>query len=120
VAVGGGELKVAASHFGTGASLRVQILARDVIVATRPPGYLSVRNVLEGRIAAITPDSDDADLITIDIGGATILARITKAATRELRLAAGMNAWVLVKAVSLRGLPAGAGAPAGSQERSGQ
>jgi len=37
------------------------------------------------------------------VGGTTILARVTKAATRELRLALGQNCWALVKAVSLRG-----------------
>jgi len=41
--------------------------------------------------------------VSIDIGGARIMARITKAATRELGLAPGLAAWALVKSVSLRG-----------------
>jgi hypothetical protein len=32
-----------------------------------------------------------------------IMARVTKAATRELALEPGLPAWALVKAVSLRG-----------------
>jgi molybdopterin-binding protein len=45
-----------------------------------------------------------SDLVSIDIGaGASILARVTRAATRELELAPGASVWALVKAVSLRG-----------------
>ena len=51
----------------------------------------------------VVEDSAEADLVTIDIGGATLMARITSAATRELTLAVGMPVWALVKAVSLRG-----------------
>jgi molybdate transport system ATP-binding protein len=79
-------------------------------VSTRMPQYLSVRNSLQGIITAIDDDGTGkgsdigSDLISIDVGaGASILARVTRAATRELRLAVGAPAWALVKAVSLRG-----------------
>ena len=103
VAVGAGVLKVRADAHAVGAKLRVQILARDVIVATREPQDLSVRNMLRGTITAIARDAGDADLISIDVGGATILARVTRAATHDLALAPGIAAWALVKAVSMRG-----------------
>jgi molybdate transport system ATP-binding protein len=109
VRVGGGELRVEAARLAVGTRLRVQLLARDVIVATRLPQYLSVRNSLQGIVTAVDEDGvDDAgggsDLVSIDIGaGAAILARVTRAATRELALAKGVPAWALVKAVSLRG-----------------
>jgi molybdate transport system ATP-binding protein len=103
VSVGGGELRVRAEGHRPGDSLRVQILARDVIVATHPPAHLSVRNCLAGVVVAITHDTGDADLVTIDIGGATLVARITGAATQELALTVGMRVWALVKAVSMRG-----------------
>jgi molybdate transport system ATP-binding protein len=79
------------------------LLARDLIVATQEPQYLSVRNILTGVITMVTSDDTDSDLIAIDIGGTLIMARVTKAATRELALAPGLTAWALVKAVSLRG-----------------
>jgi len=69
-----------------------------------------VRNSLPGVVTAIDDDGNGkagrvgSDLISIDIGaGASILARVTGAATRELELAVGTSAWALVKAVSLRG-----------------
>jgi molybdate transport system ATP-binding protein len=101
VQVGHGELKVHFGRLATGAKLRVQLLARDLIVATRAPQHLSVRNNLSGRVTAVIGDEDDADLIAIDVGGTIIMARVTKAATRELGLAAGLQVWALVKTVSL-------------------
>jgi molybdate transport system ATP-binding protein len=106
VQVGHGELKV---HFGkpaaVGAKMRVQLLARDLIVATQPPQHLSVRNSLAGRITAVVSDEHDSDLIAIDVGGTLVMARVTKAATRELGLAAGLAVWALVKTASLRPHP---------------
>jgi molybdate transport system ATP-binding protein len=102
VKVGRGELKVRAANAVVGAKLRVQLLARDLIVATQFPQKLSVRNILAGVITAITGDDADSDLVAIDIGAETIMARVTKAATRELALEPGLPVWALVKAVSLR------------------
>ena len=102
VQVGHGELKVRAAKVAVGAKLRVQLLARDLIVATGAPQNLSVRNILPGVITAVTGDDADSDLVAIDIGGTVIMARVTKAATRELALEPGLPAWALVKAVSLR------------------
>jgi molybdate transport system ATP-binding protein len=103
VRVGDGELNVQAENLRAGTALRVQLLARDIIVSTRAPEYLSVRNNIAGVVAGIHGDDADSDLVIIDIGGAQILARITKAATRALSLRPGMKAWALVKSVSLRG-----------------
>lgn len=103
VRVGGGELQVQSPDLAPGTRLRVQLLARDIIVSTRPPENLSVRNSLPGVVTQIQDDDANSDLVTIDIGGVLIMARITKAATDELRLVPGMRTWALVKSVSLRG-----------------
>jgi molybdate transport system ATP-binding protein len=102
VQVGQGELKVQYGELAPGTRLRVQLLARDLIVATEPPRQISVRNSLSGVITSVANDVDDSDLIGIDIGGILIMARVTKAATRELGLAAGKRVWALVKTASLR------------------
>ena len=102
VQVGQGELKVPPLHVAAGATLRVQLLARDLIVATQPPQYLSVRNMLAGVITSVTGDDAESDLVAIDIGGPKIMARVTRAAVSELSLAPGLPVWALVKAVSLR------------------
>ncbi len=106
VRMGDGEIRVEAAPLAAGTRLRVQLLARDVIVSTRAPQYLSVRNSLQGVVTSIEDDGEGSgsDLVAIDIGaGASILARVTRAATRELELAKAMPVWALIKAVSLRG-----------------
>jgi len=103
VGIGRGELKLESQGAAAGTKLRIQLLARDLIVATSAPRDLSVRNVLEGTVHTVAEDSGGSDLVTIDVGGALIMARITHAATRELGLAPGRRTWVLVKSVALRG-----------------
>lgn len=103
IRVGEGTLNVNLRDARPGASVRVQLLARDVILATYPPEGLSVRNILEGKIARIASDDADTDMVHVDIGGALVLARVTRAALQALALRVGMQIWVLVKAVSIRG-----------------
>jgi molybdate transport system ATP-binding protein len=87
-----------------GQRIQIQVLARDVIVAVEPPRALSVRNVVPARIVSITPDVGRAVLVELEVGRtSTLLARITARASQELSLASDMQAWVLIKAVSLRG-----------------
>ncbi len=54
-------------------------------------------------ITSIADDEDDARLITVDVGGASVLSRVTRRAVEALTLQNGSNVWVLVKAVSTRG-----------------
>jgi molybdate transport system ATP-binding protein len=105
VQVGAGELMVQAAEPVIGAKMRVQLLARDLIVATQLPQYLSIRNSLAGMVTSIADDDANADLIGIDIGGTEIMARVTKAATRDLSIVPGLRVWALVKTASLRARP---------------
>ncbi|HEX6636731.1 MAG TPA: molybdenum ABC transporter ATP-binding protein [Steroidobacteraceae bacterium] len=87
-----------------GQRVQVQVLARDVIIATEAPRGLSVRNVVPARVLAVTADSGRAVLVELDIGrGTTLLARITERASQELALGPDKQVWALIKAVSLRG-----------------
>ena len=51
VRVAGGELKVRTLEVAPGTALRVQLLARDLIVSTQMPQHLSVRNNLKGVVS---------------------------------------------------------------------
>jgi molybdate transport system ATP-binding protein len=111
IRLGAGELCVVSGE-AAGRRLRVQLLARDLIIALHDPAGLSVRNSLPATIAQILPDDAHTDLVRLDIGGPRVVARITRAATRELALREGLAVRVLVKSVSLSGQPlpaAGAG-----------
>jgi molybdate transport system ATP-binding protein len=101
--LGAGSLYVSLHNVPVGARVRVQLLARDIILATEKPQGLSVRNELPGVIAELTPEDPEALLVKVDIGGPIVLARITREAAQALSLQPGSRVWVLVKAVSTRG-----------------
>jgi molybdate transport system ATP-binding protein len=94
------SVRVTANGMTVGQSVRLQLLARDLILATSEPQGLSVRNHLRGRVVSLQSEGS-ADLVEIDLDGHRVLSRITAGATRELKLAPGREIWVLVKAVSV-------------------
>ena len=113
VRLGRSTLHVSIASVRVGARIRIQLLARDIILATEAPRGLSVRNALQGVIAELSDDVGRAVLVRVDIGaGAAILARVTRNAREALGLRVGTPVWVLVKAVSARGHTYAAGAPA--------
>jgi molybdate transport system ATP-binding protein len=103
LAVGAGTLQVSLRDVAPGARVRLQLLARDVILATQPVQGLSVRNALASTVIAIADDQFGAVLVRVDLGGSVVLARITQDACKALRLRPGDAVWTLVKAVSTRG-----------------
>ncbi len=103
VALGNGHVSVDAHQLQSGQRVRLQLLARDLILALSPPQGLSVRNMLQGVITRLTPDDRHATLVTVDVGGVMLIARITTSAADEMKLHDGLYIWILVKAVTLRG-----------------
>ncbi len=103
IRVGNGQLLVEPTPLRPESRVRVQLLARDLILANVPPTGLSVRNNLAGSVSRLTRDSDSAWLVFADIGGATLIVRVTDDARFSLALEVGQPVWVLIKAVSLRG-----------------
>jgi molybdate transport system ATP-binding protein len=102
VRVGRARVSVNKPQAQAGMHVRVQLLARDLILAIEPPRGLSVRNVIEGRVLDLSHDDHETDLVRVDIGDAAVMARVTRAASEELHLAPGLPIWILVKAVSTR------------------
>jgi molybdate transport system ATP-binding protein len=98
-----GSLRIPATGLAEGQSVRLQLLARDLIVATEEPRSLSVRNRLRATVVSIQQEPGDQCLVLLDAGGLPLLARITRDACEELTLGSGTEAWVLVKALSLIG-----------------
>lgn len=103
IRVGAGHLRVESGDLRRGQRVRVQLLARDLILATAAPAGLSVRNSLAARITRLEPDGDQAWLVFTDAGGVTLMVRVTDDARSALALSVGQTVWVLVKTVSLRG-----------------
>lgn len=89
-----------------GDPVRLAIRAGDVVLATTRPENLSVRNVLRGRVAEISPGAGSAfALVTVDIDGTPLRAQLTRHSIGELGLAQGMTVYALVKTATFdRGL----------------
>jgi molybdate transport system ATP-binding protein len=97
----GGTLTV--GHFGVqpGEAVRVRIRAREVSIALEVPQRISIQNILRGTVVALEALHGASVNVTIVVGAATLRARITKRAARQLALAPGMAVYALIKAVSL-------------------
>ncbi len=102
VRVGAGRVLVPMESLRAGERVRMQLLARDLILATAPPQGLSVRNQLQGIVTGLQREAPHNVLVSVDAGGVALLARVTEAAVRDLQLHNGQELWVLVKAASLR------------------
>jgi molybdopterin-binding protein len=58
---------------------------------------LSARNQIKGRVVNVTRGATTSH-VRIDIGGAVVTASITNEAVDELKLAAGQDAYAVIKA----------------------
>jgi molybdate transport system ATP-binding protein len=101
-----GTLLVPRLERPAGTRLRVRIPARDVLVATERPRGLSARNVLAGRVCALTASGAEV-AVEIDCNGARLAARLTGAAVRELGLSTGSPVHAVIKSAAFD--PAGIG-----------
>ena len=97
----GGSLQVADAGLAPGMPVRVQILARDVSLSLDAPQHTSILNILPARVAEIAPDRPAQALIRLDIGGTTLLARITRRSVAHLDLQPGHAVYAQVKSVAL-------------------
>jgi len=93
-AISAGMLQ-AASGNGRGA---IWLRADQLLLASERPHGLSARNVLEGQITALWPQSDQSVLVELNSPAGALLSRITPQAVRELALAPGNPVWAIAKA----------------------
>ncbi|TGT74512.1 molybdenum ABC transporter ATP-binding protein [bacterium M00.F.Ca.ET.159.01.1.1] len=104
-----GEIRVPRLARPAGATVRLRIRARDVMIATEQPTGLSALNILAGTIAAVMPGIEPTVEIAIDCNGAIVLARITEQSKRTLRLSLGRQVFAVIKTVSFDSATTGAG-----------
>ena len=102
----GGQIRVPRLNGQPGLRVRVRIRARDAALALDPPLRSSVVNVLTGTVADWQPQDVAGALVRVDLGGAELLASVTRLSIERLGIAPGLPVHVLVKAVALdRGAP---------------
>ena len=97
----GGRLWLPGVAAPVGAALRLRIPAQEVILSPAPPGCSTPTGPAAGRIAQIRPGQGPGVLVTLDLGGARLVARLTRRSAEALHLAPGQPCHAIVKSVAL-------------------
>jgi len=102
IAAGALRLEVPEIAAPAGAPVRLQLAAREVILASQRPEGLSLHNVVEAVVVAIEPASHAAlRLVHLSVGDIRLLSLVTADAQRKLALAPGKPVLALIKAVAI-------------------
>jgi molybdate transport system ATP-binding protein len=96
----GGRLVVPGS-LAPGERRRLEIRARDVSLALDEPRRSSILNVLPGRVAEVRDASSAQPVVAIDVGGALLLARISRRSLEQLGVAPGLAVYAQIKAIAM-------------------
>jgi len=83
-----------------GSAVRLGLRAEDILIALDAPGRISARNVIRGRVRGC--EVEGADVLVLVDAGDRLVARLTSGAATSLRLAAGDEVHLVVKAHALQ------------------
>jgi len=87
-----------------GHHVRVRILARDVSLAVTRHTGTSIQNILPGVVVELADDTHPAlALVRLNVGGAPLIARLTRRSAHDLDLTPGRIVYAQIKAVALIG-----------------
>jgi molybdate transport system ATP-binding protein len=95
-----GELRVPHLDLPIGATLRVRIRARDVMIALESPTGLSALNVLPGIIAEIAGGDGPFVQMRLDCAGEALVARLTRRSVETLGLVPGKQVHAVIKSIA--------------------
>ena len=96
----GGTWRVPRLEAAAGKTVRMQIKARDVMIALERPGAMSALNVIEAVVAEIGPMDAPGVEIRLDAKGEALVARLTRYSAERLALRVGTPVFAVVKSVS--------------------
>jgi len=103
----GATLEVPAGDLPVGVAAVVTVRADEILVATERPRGLSARNVVPARVVRVVTSADDVRLLaSLASSSQTVWIELTAGAVRELALAPGRNAFLVMKTRSLRAFSA--------------
>lgn len=98
----GGELWLRDRGDAVGEHLRIRILARDVSIALESHDDTSIANRLEATVEQVLDDEDAAfALASLNVGDASIIARLTRRSAHHLGLKKGLKVWAQIKSVAV-------------------
>jgi molybdate transport system ATP-binding protein len=84
-----------------GQQVRIRVAAQDVILARNRPEGLSALNILPARVAEVQEGRGPGVLVRLDLGGESILARVTRRSAGALEIVPGAAVFAVVKSVAV-------------------
>ena len=99
----GGLLSLPIQNKDIGQRLRIRVQARDVSLTLQKQSGTSIVNILSATVRAIAPDSPGQVMVSLDVGGCALLARITERSARTLALEPGLKLYAQIKGVAILG-----------------
>lgn len=98
----GGELSLPMIDLPLGATIRVQIHARDVSLTLQEPSQTSILNVLPAIITDIAElEESHQTVVQLQVGEQSLLSHITRKSAHALALMTGLPVFVQIKGTSL-------------------
>lgn len=97
----GGEFSVPRRDLQPGQRVRLRLLARDVSLTLARQTDTSILNIFPARVEEVVPGSASQVLVRLDVGGESILSRITRKSADALGIAPGREVYVQAKSVAL-------------------
>ncbi|MBP9047513.1 MAG: molybdenum ABC transporter ATP-binding protein [Tabrizicola sp.] len=98
---GGGPVFLPDVGAAPGGTLRLRILAQDVMLATERPRGISALNVLAATVEEIRLGEGPGAMVRLRLGEEHLLARITRRSVRLLDLRPGTKVFAVLKTVSV-------------------
>jgi molybdate transport system ATP-binding protein len=95
-----GQWRVPRLDAATGRTIRMQIKARDVMIALQRPEEMSALNVIAAVVAEMGPMDGPGVEIKLDCSGEALVARLTRFSAERLSLRVGAPVFAIVKSVS--------------------
>jgi molybdate transport system ATP-binding protein len=95
-----GTWRVPRLEAAQGKTVRMQIKARDVMIALEPPASVSALNVIPAVVAEIGPMDEPGVEIKLDCSGEALVARLTRYSVERLSIRVGTPVFAIVKSVS--------------------
>jgi molybdate transport system ATP-binding protein len=84
-----------------GQRVRIRVAAQDVILARQRPEGISALNILPVRVVDVQEGRGPGVLVRLDLGGESLLARITRRSARSLEIVPGAAVFAVVKSVAV-------------------
>jgi molybdate transport system ATP-binding protein len=84
-----------------GTGVRIRVPAHDVVLARARPEDISAQNILPATVTQIVRGEGPGVVVHLDVGGAEILARVTRRAAETMALEPGAHVFAILNTLSI-------------------